>query len=280
MLPRVCDCDKLLKTVRGLLLAVLIPGDRVHRDLKTLIDLQGVDNSVAVLTSRIESAPLEMQALKSQLQEFHRILDERKTSLAANQKHRRELDAEVQEIRSKITKHKDQLYQVKTNDQYRAMQKEVTAEEGNLRRAEDRILEEMVEAEQIEKHIREAEERLKGEKERIAAEIQNLESLKQRDEVEQASLLDQRRTLAGALSDEVLAHYERLRRGRNGVALAEVRDGLCNGCHVRLRPQAYNEIRTGDAFLTCEACARILYYDPEAATAAAPGGTSQSTAQG
>lgn len=252
----------------------------MHRDLKTLIELQSVDNSLAVLTSRIESTPLEMQALKSQLNEFHRILDERKAKLAANQKNRRELDAEVQQIRSKIAKHKDQLYQVKTNDQYRAMQKEVATEEENLRRSEDRILEEMVEAEQIEKHIREAQARLKGEEERIAAEIRNLESLKQRDEAEQASLVAQRSALAGTLSDEVLAHYERLRRGRNGVALAEVRDGLCNGCHVRLRPQAYNEIRTGDAFLTCEACARILYYDPDAAAAAALGGASESTAQG
>ncbi|MGH9351326.1 MAG: zinc ribbon domain-containing protein, partial [Terriglobia bacterium] len=56
--------------------------------------------------------------------------------------------------------------------------------------------------------------------------------------------------------------YERLRRGRHGVALVEVRDGLCTGCHVRLRPQAYNEIRTQDIYMTCEACARILYYVP------------------
>lgn len=235
----------------------------MHRDLKTLLELQSVDNSLAALTSRIESAPLEVEALNNQLREFRRTLDERKAQLAGNQKERRELDAAVQEIRVKIAKHKDQLYQVKTNDQYRAMQKEVESEEKNLRRVEDRILEEMVQAEQIDKHIREAQARLKDEEGRIAAEVGKLESLRRHDESERTSLLEQRKRLTETLEDGVLAHYERLLRGRNGVALAEVRDGLCTGCHVRLRPQAYNEVRSGDALLTCEACARIIYYDSD-----------------
>jgi hypothetical protein len=44
------------------------------------------------------------------------------------------------------------------------------------------------------------------------------------------------------------------------VALAEVRDGCCTACNVRLRPQAYNEVRTSQAVVTCESCNRILYY--------------------
>ncbi|MGH9451217.1 MAG: hypothetical protein ACRD11_11875, partial [Terriglobia bacterium] len=109
----------------------------MHPDLKTLIELQKVDNSISTLTSRIDASPLEIEALKKQLDDFIHIHEERKARLAANQKERRDLDAEVQAIRAKIARHKDQLYQVKTNEQYRAMQKEVDGEEGNLRKAED-----------------------------------------------------------------------------------------------------------------------------------------------
>lgn len=232
----------------------------MHPDLKTLIELQRVDNSISALTSRIDSAPLKIEALRNQLDEFIRIHEERKARLATNQKERRELDAEVQAIRAKIAKHKDQLYQVKTNEQYRAMQKEVEGEEGNLRKAEDRILEMMVDAEQIDNHIREAASRLEGEKARVEEEIQHMEASRRLDDAERGGLLERRNVLTGALGYEVLTHYDRLRRGRHGVALAEVRDGFCGGCHVLLRPQAYNEIRTNDVYMTCEACARILYY--------------------
>lgn len=234
----------------------------MHPDVKTLIELQQVDNDISALTSRIELTPQEVQALKNQLNDFLHIWDERKSRLAANQKERRDLDGEVQAIRAKIAKHRDQLYEVKTNEQYRAMLKEVEGEEANLRKAEDRILEKMVDAEQVEKQIREAAARLESEKARIETEIGRLEAVRREAERERGALLARRETLTPALTDGVLAHYERLRRGRNGLALAEVRDGLCTGCHVRLRPQAYNEIRTQDVYMTCEACARILYYTP------------------
>lgn len=234
----------------------------MHPDVKTLIELQQVDNALSALTSRIESTPQEIQALRNQLNDFLRICDERKTRLAANQKERRDLDGDVQAIRAKIARHRDQLYEVKTNEQYRAMLKEVEGEEANLRKAEDRILERMVDAEQVEKQIREAAARLESEKARVETEVGRLESARREAERERSALLARRETLTPTLSDSVLAHYERLRRGRNGTALAEVRDGLCMGCHVRLRPQAYNEIRTQDIYMTCEACARILYYTP------------------
>ncbi|MDE3178237.1 MAG: hypothetical protein KGM47_01145 [Acidobacteriota bacterium] len=237
----------------------------MHPDLKTLIELQQLDNSIAALSSRIDSAPLETQALKDQLSQFIHIHEDRKARLAANQKERRELDGEAQAIKEKIARHKDQLYQVKTNEQYRSMQKEVAGEEENLRRAEDRILEKMVEAEQIDKHIRDAAAQLDGEKARVTEEIGRIDAARRRDEAERAETLARREALAGTLGDDVLAHYERLRRGRNGSAIVEVRDGLCTGCHVRLRPQAYNEVRSGDVYMTCEACARILYYAPPAA---------------
>ncbi len=112
----------------------------MHPDLKILIELQQVDRNISELTSKIDSSPHEIQALKEQLNEFTRTLDERKARLSANQKERRDLEGDLQTIRAKISRHKDQLYEVKTNEQYRAMLKEIEGEEENIRKVEDRIL--------------------------------------------------------------------------------------------------------------------------------------------
>ena len=232
-------------------------------DIKTLIELQRVDQTISELTSKIEAFPYQIKTLQDQLKEFLAHLDERKARQSLNQKERRELDAEVQSIKIKIDKHREQLYQVKTNEQYRAMVKEIEGEEQNIRKKEDAILEKMVEAEQIDKTIHDAVARLEGEKQRIESEILELESARKGDEEEKARLLARRQALAASVPENLLAHYERLRKARHGVAMAEVRDGLCTGCHVLLRPQAYYDIRARDILLTCENCSRFLYYVPQ-----------------
>jgi predicted nucleic acid-binding Zn-ribbon protein len=149
---------------------------------------------------------------------------------------------------------------VKTNEQYRAMLKEIEGEEGNIRKTEDLILEKMIEAEDIQKHVQEAAARLDGEKARVAAEIKRLENERLKDLDEREHLQARRKEVTTGLSGSVLELYERIRTYRTGAAVAEVRNGLCTACNVLLRPQVYNEIRSNEAVLTCENCNRIVYY--------------------
>ncbi|MGD1103593.1 MAG: C4-type zinc ribbon domain-containing protein [Terriglobia bacterium] len=245
----------------------------MHPDLKAVVEVQQLDQRVAELTVQIDSLPTQIQTLQSQLDDFIHTHEERKKRLAANLKERKDLEGDSKVIQEKITKHKDQLYQVKTNEQYRAMLKEIEGEEGNNRKIEDQILEKMIEAEDIQKHVQEAAARLEGEKARVAAEIKRLQDERQKELDERGRLQARRKEVAAALSGSVLALYERIRSYRPGAAVVEVRDGLCTACNVRLRPQVYNEVRTGEAVLTCENCSRILYYlEPPAAEQAAGGG--------
>jgi hypothetical protein len=234
-------------------------GEALHPDLKAVIELQQIDQRIAELTAQIDSLPTQMQTLEAQLNEFIHTSEERKQRLAANQKERRELEAEIQSITTRISKHKDQLYEVKTNEQYRAMLKEIEGEEAKIRKIEDQLLEEMIEAEQLEKHIHDAAARLDGEKARVAGEVKQLQALRQTDVEERERLETQRQTDAAGLSAGVLDLYERM-RARRGQAVAEVREDFCTACNVRLRPQLFNEVRGNQALLTCENCNRILYY--------------------
>ncbi|MGH7973118.1 MAG: zinc ribbon domain-containing protein, partial [Limisphaerales bacterium] len=71
--------------------------------------------------------------------------------------------------------------------------------------------------------------------------------------------VNDRQELAAKLGDSILSHYEFVRKGRGGLALAEVRNGKCMGCNVLLRPQLYYDVRAGEGLYECENCARILY---------------------
>jgi len=56
--------------------------------------------------------------------------------------------------------------------------------------------------------------------------------------------------------------YERVRKGRRGVAVAEVVDGRCMACQIMLRPQYWQDVKRSESLLFCESCQRILYYNP------------------
>ena len=57
--------------------------------------------------------------------------------------------------------------------------------------------------------------------------------------------------------------FEQVAKVRKGVALCSAtRDGLCSVCHVRLRPQVFQQVRHNDAIVQCDSCQRILYYVP------------------
>jgi uncharacterized protein len=231
----------------------------VYSDLKILIDLQRVDQEIAELSFQIDTFPNQIQAIEKQLSDFIHAHEERQHRLSANQKERRDMEGEIQLIRQKISKHKDQLYLVKTNEQYRAMLKEIEGEESKIRGIEDGILEKMIESEELQAQVNEAAGRLDAEKSRVAAEKEHLEAAAKASTENRDQSVQERQELAGKLSEGILVHYERVRRGRGGLALAEVRKGKCLGCNVMLRPQLYYDVRAGEGLYECENCARILY---------------------
>lgn len=232
----------------------------MHPDIKAVVEVQQLDLQVAELTVLIDSLPKQIETLQSQLDAFIHSHEERKKRLAANLKERKDLEVDIKSIQEKITRHKDQLYQVKTNEQYRALLKEIEGEEANIRKIEDQILEKMIESEDIQKHVQEAAARLEGEKARVAGEIKRLQDERQKDIDERERQQAQRKEVAATLSESVLELYDRIRSYRPAPAVAEVRNGMCTVCNVLLRPQVYNEVRTRESVMTCENCSRIQYY--------------------
>jgi hypothetical protein len=85
-------------------------------------------------------------------------------------------------------------------------------------------------------------------------------------------LATERAGLVAALDRQALAIFELVAKRRQGVAVAEARDGICTICHVRLRPQVFNTVRRNEAIIQCDSCQRILYFVPIAASSEAAAG--------
>ena len=64
------------------------------------------------------------------------------------------------------------------------------------------------------------------------------------------------------MTPKIASEYERIRKGRAGVAIAEAVNGRCSKCNITLRPQFLQELKQGNAIMVCESCRRMLYYNP------------------
>src|SRR5256884_15117 len=82
-------------------------------------------------------------------------------SLAKITTERKKFEFAGQEWKDRVRKYRDQSGAVKTNDAYRALQHEISTAEAEIAKAEDRQLEVMMRAEEVERRLRLAESRLK-----------------------------------------------------------------------------------------------------------------------
>jgi predicted nucleic acid-binding Zn-ribbon protein len=231
-------------------------------DLKLVIRLQDIDHRLADLAKEIASLPVHITVIEKKLISHERKLEADRAALAANQKERKKCEGDIQVQEQKISKLKDQMVGAKTNEQYRAFQHEIDFCQAEIRKAEDRILELMGESEPLDKNVKLAEGALKTEKAQVEAEKTQARERTAVDQKAQNELQAERASIASSITPATYQNYERVRKGRKGIAIAEVVDGRCTACYIVLRLQHFQDLKRGESILSCESCQRMLYYNP------------------
>ena len=248
----------------------------MNADLERLITLQRLDSSILDAERRLAEEPSRLQALETRLDEARQQVAGAKEKLAANQAARRDIDKDVALHQGRLSKFREQAMAVKTNQEYHAIQHEIAFAQNEIKMHEDRMLERMMEADDLTAAQKAAEAALgatqkeaEAGKRAIAAEHDALQA-------NVGSLKAERNAVVASISAETLALFDLVSRRRNGVAVAEARDGICTICHVRLRPQIFNTVRRNEAIIQCDSCQRVLYFIPPAA--AQPAGSPETPA--
>jgi len=235
-------------------------------DLELAIRLQQLDNRAGELTREIGSLPKHIAEIEKRLESHTRKLDADRAALAANQRDRKKTESDNQLQEQKIGKLRDQMLDAKTNDQYRAFQHEIEFCEKEIRRGEDRILELMGESEPLEKNVKAAEAALKEEKAQVEGEKQQAIGRTAEDKKTLEQIKQERSQIVARLNANLYRQYERIRKARRGIAIAEAVDGRCGACHMAMRLQFFQDLKRGEQVMTCESCSRILYYQPPVET--------------
>src|SRR5262245_49650666 len=153
----------------------------MNPDLKQLIRLQSIDLSIQELRSRIDKFPGISKALDEKLKAAQAAVDTAKERAKTNQGSRKKLETDIAALEGKISKYRDQMMSVKTNEEYRALQHEIEHAQQAIRKVEDEILNLMIAAENGQAELKAAEAKLKEDQELVNSERKQLEEGNKRD---------------------------------------------------------------------------------------------------
>jgi predicted nucleic acid-binding Zn-ribbon protein len=231
-------------------------------DLERIIRLQQIDQEIDSRRKALADLPAALAALDARVETRQADVNAAKQRQTENQGARRALEKDLAVVQGRLTKFKDQLMEVKTNKEYTAMQHEIVMAQDGVRGFEDQILELLVLADELDTAVKTTDAALTQERGQVAKERAAREQATSAMSPEIESLLQKRGLVVAEMSRDALALFDHVSRARKGSVVAEARDGHCTACHVRLRPQMYNEVRRGDRLIQCESCNRILFVLP------------------
>jgi len=230
-------------------------------DIENLLRLQEADKEIRRLQDEIAELPKRVAAIEQKLAGTKAQLEKAQTNIKADEAARRKHETAITDLRGKISKYRDQSLEVKTNDQYKALLHEIQFAEKEIAATEDKILELMVNADTRAGEVKAAQAELKAETAEIEKEKEQARLRTAEDEKLLAEWKGKRDQLRSGIDDDLLRHYERVSKFR-GTGISEVRDHKCMTCQVMLRPQTYNDVRSGQQIVYCDSCQRVLYLDP------------------
>lgn len=232
-------------------------------DLQRLIQLQHLETVIAEAKASIAIHPQRLAALDSRLLEAKEALESVKEQLKKSNDRRRELEKDAALYQGRLTRFKDQLSAVKTNREYQAMQHEIATAQSDLGAVEEKVLEQMIAADDLNAAAKKGEAALAAQSKEIEAERKALNDELAATETSLKQSTEARAALLKALEPRLVALFEQVAKARKGVAICSAtRDGSCSVCHVRLRPSVFQQVRHNDAIVQCESCQRVLYWIP------------------
>ncbi len=227
-----------------------------------LRQLQTVDTQLHRLRHEQRQKPLELEQVKQKVAAQQTAVRAVEDRLKTVQLRHKEKEMELSTREAGVKKLQGQLFQVKTNKEYTAMQHEIDQHKADISLLEEAIL-------TLLEHIDQAKQELAAQSAILSKEQAALKQEEARVEQElaairqQISMLEQQRqAVTPGVQREALTLYERILASRDGLALVPLLESSCGGCHMVQPPQIVNEVHLKSHLVTCESCSRILYLEP------------------
>jgi hypothetical protein len=232
-----------------------------HEQITALVKLQRIEIEIRGIKAKLSTVDHRIEILDNQLLDVKQTLEDQESLIhELNQKYRT-YESDVQMHLDRIRKSEAKLSAVKTNKEYQSSLKEIDDLKDMSSKKEDDMIEFL-------DRIEEAENVLKAkiaEFSKLEVQIKTEKEIIQKDAQEGRQRLGNlgadRETVCAGIDAKMLATFNQIKANQtNKIGIVAVKDAVCQGCHMNIPPQMYNELQRGDSLKRCPICERIIYW--------------------
>jgi hypothetical protein len=233
-----------------------------EEQIVTLVKLQEIDTETQKLESFLKEIPVRLEILDERLEKFVRSVEEDENVISELNKKYRTYESDVQMNLGKIQKSRKKLRSVKTNKEYQSSVKEIEDIELKNSKIEDGMLEFLEQIERAEKGLNEQKQRYSQIIDDTNREKDSINRDTEQCKQKLAQLESDRKAVTIALDSTILDIFYRVKtKQSDAVAIAEVKDAVCQGCNLNIPPQMYIDLQHRNSLKNCPSCERIIYWE-------------------
>ena len=225
-----------------------------------ILTIQEHDRRISALSREQADIPKRQKQIESRLDAHREALKLAQEEMKKKTAAMKELELEIDAVKQKIKKFREQQLQIKSNTEYKALEGEVLSAQKEIRGLEDKELEMMENMEQFKLTIGSREQDLKKDDERVKQDTTELVKRKATIDAELEKLKAERVDMVKDVPAEWLTRYEKIFQRNGDFALVPVEHATCGGCHMKLPPSVVHGAKNFSVITSCNFCGRILYF--------------------
>jgi uncharacterized protein len=232
--------------------------NKVREAVKLLTELQAIDDELKDIAMERGDLPEEVERLTARISEHEAFIQSRKAELEDSGKEITDSGAVLAEALEKQQKLQQQLYSVKNTREYDAVTAELTFVKDEITKSESGITSHTNRKAELARLIEDRTVQLEAVRSEVSVKSADLKE-KLAETAEEERLLTERRDgVVAKIMKPLYAHYERIRKAKDGRGVARIMDGACGGCFAVIPPQTQANIRKLSDIVLCETCGRII----------------------
>lgn len=228
--------------------------------VNVLFSIQSLDAQIVQLKRAKAAIPKELEPHQKALDQFKHQTDALQNQIKDVKLTLSKGELGLGEADERIKKLTIQSNLAKKNDEYQILMKEINQIRSDKSVSEDGLIGLYSKIDEIQVEIKKTAEELQRHQSLVESVKKEVEGKVAEVDEKLGKLTGERQELAKTIDREILKAYERIQAAKpDGIALAEVIDEYCQGCHMSITSQDINLVMMGKDLISCKACSRILY---------------------
>jgi hypothetical protein len=233
----------------------------LKEQLKKLIKLQNIDSEIYDCESQIEVFPEKIGEIDNIINSKTEKVNNAEEELKKLQVLKNDKETDIKAKEEKIAKHESELYQIKNNKEYKALQQEIESIKADISLLEEELITLFDDIESAQKTIESEKKFFENEKDKLEKKKSGIKQEEKDLGAKIKDLQSKREQAAVDIPPEILQKYNRILGYRGRTAVAKLNGDSCGGCNMQLPPQVINEVKLQKNIIQCENCSRILYAE-------------------